>query len=348
MRHPEWREHQVREWGTTYHAGLSFDFVALRDIEEDEEILIDYGEAWDKAWEEHVQSFIPRTEYVPAYELNEQTDQQYRTVDDRPYELDGVQLMCREWYVHKFLANTTRGDMPCQILKRLGDDQYLVQLLDLQTGEAFNATRYSTKRTGMLWDVPSAAFGFVGMPYTQDHLQFNSFRHAMMLPDDIFPEVWKDKKPRKKTMSSECGVYLAPSSIPGAGLGMFAGHRDYAVGETVTLGDVVIPIIEREWHVEKLKLKKRFLWDEYTWNGDVFPGMDEEVDDVDMVMGASPGVGSAANCYLTLVNVEDDFIKMSRGGISSTSPGSGAISPYHGRSFYATELIPAGGEIFDE
>ena len=30
------------------------DFVATRDIQPDEEILIDYGIEWEKAWDEHV------------------------------------------------------------------------------------------------------------------------------------------------------------------------------------------------------------------------------------------------------------------------------------------------------
>jgi hypothetical protein len=38
---------------------------------------------------------------------------------------------------------------------------------------------------------------------------------------------------------------------------------------------------------------------------------------------------------------------MSR-GMRGDSPGVGAISPYHERSFFATEPIPAGGEIFVE
>jgi hypothetical protein len=127
---------------------------------------------------------------------------------------------------------------------------------------------------------------------------------------------------------------------------MYAGDHTYAMGDTVTLGDVVIPIIEQEWNTESLDIGS-FLWDEYTWNGYVFNGADEEVDDAELIMFASPGVGAAANSYLTLVNAEDTYTTMSR-GMSAGSPGAGAISPYHERSFYATKKIPAGGEIFAE
>jgi hypothetical protein len=65
---------------------------------------------------------------------------------------------------------------------------------------------------------------------------------------------------------TQCGIYLAPSSIPGSGLGMYAGNRTFDVNEIVTDEDIVIPIFEREWHSN---VKGKFLWDEYIWNGDV-------------------------------------------------------------------------------
>lgn len=128
---------------------------------------------------------------------------------------------------------------------------------------------------------------------------------------------------------------------------MFAGDRSYAVGDTVTLGDTVIPIIEFEWHNERAELDYRFLWDEYTWNGNVFPPAEEEGDELDLIMFASPGVGAAANSYLSLVNIEDSWIKIDR-GVKADSPGIGASSPYYGREYQATKDIPAGAEIFVE
>jgi len=60
-----------------------------------------------------------------------------------------------------------------------------------------------------------------------------------------------------------CGIYLAPSTIPGAGLGMFAG-RTYKRSEIVTEGDIVIPLSEIDWH-NGFNLPQ-FLWEEYTWS----------------------------------------------------------------------------------
>jgi len=47
----------------------------------------------------------------------------------------------------------------------------------------------------------------------------------------------------------ECGVYFAPSTIPGAGMGMFAG-KDYAKDSYITTGDIVIPLID--WNTQNL------------------------------------------------------------------------------------------------
>jgi hypothetical protein len=66
-----------------------------------------------------------------------------------------------------------------------------------------------------------------------------------------------------------CGIWLAPSTIPGAGLGMYAGH-DFAKGESLQknhlgepVGDPVIPIIDIELHNGNREVA--MLWDQYTW-----------------------------------------------------------------------------------
>ena len=61
---------------------------------------------------------------------------------------------------------------------------------------------------------------------------------------------------------------------------------------------------------------------------------------------ASPGVGSAANSYLSMVNIEDDHVVLGRASVPQKSPGQGAFTIYHGRSFYATHPIEPGQELF--
>jgi hypothetical protein len=191
MRHKEWLEQPIDKWAKELHTGLSIDFVALRDIEEGEEVFIDYGEIWQKAWEEHVRNFVPRA-YIPAYELNEMTDVEIHTNDERPPEKDGVKLWCRGWYKKLSGVKNNGLDSQCRVLKRTGDGKYLVQLIQEDEDETSQQT---TVIDGpILWNVPSDVFYFADMPYQRDHHQFSSFRKAMMIPDEIFPDAWKNAK----------------------------------------------------------------------------------------------------------------------------------------------------------
>ena len=67
--------------------------------------------------------------------------------------------------------------------------------------------------------------------------------------------------------SQECGIWLAPSSLEGAGLGMYAG-KDYQEGEMIgPSGDVVIATVDIESHQFAYGPDYYLLWDEYFWNG---------------------------------------------------------------------------------
>ena len=55
-------------------------------------------------------------------------------------------------------------------------------------------------------------------------------------------------KSRKYKPLKECGLYLAPSSIPGAGLGMYSGNKPYIVDELVSDSDLMIPTWDLDYH----------------------------------------------------------------------------------------------------
>jgi SET domain len=200
MRHEEWREMNIDQWATKeFHTGLQFDFVALRNIQEGEEIFIDYGKAWEDAWQTHVKQYQPRNEnYIPAFELNQRIDDiDYRSGEDDDvvdYEVDNVMLMCRHWYIQQF-APHVKNDVECTILKKRGQDRYVAQLKSVQSFDEDGYTHVT--RGHILWDVPSDAFYFYDLPYTRDHYMPNAFRHAMMIPDDMFPHVWKNNITKK-------------------------------------------------------------------------------------------------------------------------------------------------------
>lgn len=54
-------------------SGLLLEYVATRDIREGEEVLLDYGEAWEKAWEGHFEAWSPTADsanYTAAHFFN--------------------------------------------------------------------------------------------------------------------------------------------------------------------------------------------------------------------------------------------------------------------------------------
>jgi hypothetical protein len=55
----EWLNMTVDELHSTYRAGLAMNVVAIRDIQIDEEIFLDYGDEWEKAWQRHIDTWVP-------------------------------------------------------------------------------------------------------------------------------------------------------------------------------------------------------------------------------------------------------------------------------------------------
>lgn len=144
---------------------------------------------------------------------------------------------------------------------------------------------------------------------------------------------------------NECTLWIAPSTIPGAGLGLFAG-KDFAEQDTVTPGDLTVPLLDMHWHNNAVESfdDNQFLWDEYTWADHSFRRMEQEGVEV---FGASFGIGALPNCLFPLINVDETVNKFDTAQLHrQLDPGAGAFTPYHDRVGYAVEDIPAGHEIF--
>ena len=147
------------------------------------------------------------------------------------------------------------------------------------------------------------------------------------------------------TASSVCGLWFAKSSIPGAGLGMYAG-RTFAKNEYLTYtGDLVVPIVDIVHVQHDDRGDFAFLWDEYTWDA---PAMQMETEGFYDVNAASFGFGAAVNCFLGLVNVDETSpqIQSPAGLHRSVDPGAGAMTLYYDRQTLASRTIQTGAELF--
>jgi hypothetical protein len=64
----------------------------------------------------------------------------------------------------------------------------------------------------------------------------------------------------------ECGIWVALSTLPGSGVGMYA-RKSYQMGEA-SLADHTIPIVDFPLHnSHHNNATTTFLWDEYFWDG---------------------------------------------------------------------------------
>ena len=159
---------------------------------------------------------------------------------------------------------------------------------------------------------------------------------------------WSSSHALDEFTDPKCGIYLAPSTIPMAGLGVFAGDTYYAKDDVVTKGDLVLSVVDYYWNNQGGPYEDDFfLWDEYSWHSSMFPGMEEESHGTDSISGISPGVGALPNHYATMSNIYYEETVMGR-VVDANSPGIGANTLYDGREFYATTNIPPGRELFLE
>jgi len=100
----EWLSFSLDDLAGNKARGLSFDIVATRDIEQGEEVFIDYGKDWQNAWNNHVASWKPPSQneisYVfPKVMNDENEDELFYTVyeqEENPYP-DNIITICTYW-----------------------------------------------------------------------------------------------------------------------------------------------------------------------------------------------------------------------------------------------------------
>lgn len=152
---------------------------------------------------------------------------------------------------------------------------------------------------------------------------------------------------------NECTLYMAESTIPGAGLGVFTGV-DRQQDELVWPGDVMYPVVDLDYHLHALgpRMKRRVFnpLKDYVWFGPEM-GMQQESSypyvAPEYVTAFCPGMDAAINCNLALLNVYKGTPKYETTGLHrSKDPGAGAFTPYHQCETIASADIPAGGELF--
>lgn len=209
---------------TTEKIGLSVDYVALRDIEEGEEIFMDYGDEWQRAWDEHIQNWQTPVDATAYVHLSNYDIDQLKTPTERasdPYPTN-LHTLCTPSYakqqngddyvfVHVLRSNTNH--VYCEVQDRTSDKHgkshhYTVKM-QLEGDEIITVHQVTWPQGIDLYD----------KAFSQDWHLPQAFRHKLYIPDDMFPESWKILKRKSEPstpqhQSSMPSSPSRPSSVP--------------------------------------------------------------------------------------------------------------------------------------
>lgn len=190
-------------------AKLAFEFVAKRDIQPGEELFLDYGEAWEDAWQHHITSWKPAEgakAYVPAWKVNEYADPLWTVFDEmeEPKYPKNVEARCDRaflsdddeiWISHmkngtieSYLAQESEPLVKCEVMRyelKNGAYLYTVTILEDDPDDDGKIINH------LVEGIPRAGIKFVDRPYTSDIFLPNAFRHDIRIPDTMFPEAWR-------------------------------------------------------------------------------------------------------------------------------------------------------------
>ncbi len=140
-----------------------------------------------------------------------------------------------------------------------------------------------------------------------------------------------------------CGIFIAPSSLPGAGLGIFAG-KQYKKGDMILKADgPSIPIVDPDFSQKSMETWLN-LFSDYVWDDGISdPALYESNYTLEFSSAAMP------NSHPILNNMDISHpavIPYDETLDRDKSPGAGGISNYMGRNIISTKDIDEGKEIF--
>lgn len=204
----EWLEWPLDKVKALDHTGLLLEFVATRDIQEGEEIFIDYGRDWENAWKKHKAEWKPverADKYKYPYELEEQKGILITEADSNESYPSNVETACFYHYgENKDVSGTVKWaltrnsalmscERPCRLLRKDVDSGgtvlYTAEILNRNPVEEDNVP---DGQTHIVTHIPRTAIVVTNKKYSSDQHLPNAFRHEIGLSDEIFPQQWID------------------------------------------------------------------------------------------------------------------------------------------------------------
>lgn len=183
------------------------ELIAIRDIEIDEEIFIEYGDAWVNAWNEHVEKWAngnvgeragkASDHFTACYYWEEDNDNEDNSNTDPNNGIDWTTLRDSEFLKifssdgSKFRNQQKNGSYwPCSILK-LEANGLIVRIFQSMWHDT---TQWETENIPrILSNYPKDSVTTFFKPYKSPLHDRSSFRHFVDLPPGFLPNQWLDK-----------------------------------------------------------------------------------------------------------------------------------------------------------
>ena len=204
---------------------LAMELVATKLIRQGEEVFLDYGDEWEQAWQDHVQTWQPvlgAADYLTAKDLTEAWKKGTFSWDpssgeDPTAKLPAhVDLMCNDFFEYEWQGSS--ADDSSSLEQDLAEynaehraTYWYCDIVNTTTMVSRNNTtelRYQVqvskkrprgekekgkqKKTKFWSHCPIQVFSFQDKPYTSDLFLPNAFRHDMRIPNDLFPKAWRN------------------------------------------------------------------------------------------------------------------------------------------------------------
>jgi hypothetical protein len=213
-----WMEQPVSYFDNVWRAGLSFEYIALRDIDVGEEITFDYGIEWEDAWREHEKQWIPPNDtstYMLHHNLNQDLSLPVPTHDeDATLISDNIEVWCSVGNGGIWPPPRKPTDCDRELCyandsgQEMKHEEYTVMrvvarsTIDGPTTDdttfVYTVVLLTTSNDGkpmelLVENVPRKALSFYHVqPYQSDIFIPGAFRHEIMIPDRLMPEAWKN------------------------------------------------------------------------------------------------------------------------------------------------------------
>ena len=212
----DWLDWSLDKVKSIRRSGLLLELVATRDIQEGEEILIDYGRDWENAWNKHTANWKAKPlgkEYSYAYQLDKElydlpTEADfspsdalpanilivcyYRYSDNREDVATGATTFEWKRTPHISLTESLR---PCRLLRKEVDNVgNIFYTAEMTNGDHHvdQAERIPDGVSHVVTRIPRSAIRLVDKVYSSDQHLPDAFRHEIGIPDDMFPIQWMD------------------------------------------------------------------------------------------------------------------------------------------------------------